>query len=133
MIGKKILIAVLAVLVIIFLVCELVPIRFGWAYKNDLVITSPDGKYQLLVREGGTLGGTAAEIYAIDPKLPMLLNKFIKTEIGRTSADDSVYPFFDGNYEILWEEDCVTIYYFSGRECETSDISTWQKVTCKLP
>lgn len=107
---------------------------FGRFYHEDIVIKSPDGNHQLLIREWGTIGGTGAEIYAITPGLPMWLNQLMKTEIGQTYADDSCFPFSKGNYELFWDDSYVVIYYISGRSSEDlNDISTWRSTICILP
>lgn len=105
---------------------------FGSVYKDDISIISPDGKHQLVIREWGTVGGTGAEIYTTNPHLPTFLNRLLKVKIGNTSADDSCYPFSDGNYDVLWEEDFVVIYYFKGRTQTLDDKSTWSFVRCAL-
>ena len=107
---------------------------FGRIYSEDLVIDSPDGNHRLLIREWETIGGTGAEIYAINPELPMWLNQLTKKELGKTIADDCCLPFSTGKYEITWGEGYVEICYFSGRNSENSaDPSTWQTVKCLLP
>ena len=106
--------------------------NFGRVYTDDIFIISPDGKHQLVIREWGTVGGTGAEIYMTNPNLPHFLNRLLKVKIGNTSADDSCCPFSDGNYDVLWEEDFVVIYYFRGRTQTLDDKSTWSFVRCAL-
>ena len=107
---------------------------FGRYYNNDLVVTSPDGKHQLLIREWGTLGATGAEIYATNPHLPMFSNRLTKIKVGDTLSDDCCYSFFEGNYDIVWEDDCAVIYYYSGIGKEVfNDKSTWSVERCDLP
>ena len=107
---------------------------FGRVYSEDLVIDSPDGNHRLLIREWETIGGTGAEIYAINPELPMWLNQLTKKERGKTIADDCCLPFSTGKYDLAWSEDSVTIRYFSGRNSEdVNDPSTWRSLLCLLP
>ena len=106
---------------------------FGKIYKEDIIIESPDGKHQLLICEWGTVGGTGAEIYTINPNLPKFLNRLMKVKVGYTSSDDSCLSFSDGHYDITWADDSVVIYYFSGRKTQDiSDKTTWSFVRCKL-
>lgn len=105
---------------------------FGRIYGEDIVIVSPDGKHQLLIREWGTIGGTGAEIYTTNPHLPKFLNRLIKVKVGNTSSDDCCYSFSEGLYDVVWGEDFVIIYYFRGRTQTLDDKSTWSFVRCAL-
>ena len=106
---------------------------FGKEFCDDIVVVSPDGEHQLLIREWGTIGGTGAEIYAIHPRLPKFLWHFISTKAGSTYAADCCYPFSEGNYDIVWEDDCAVISYFSGKKTQVlSERSTWSVVRCSL-
>ncbi len=107
--------------------------NFGKEYCDDINLVSPDGEHQLLIREWGTVGGTGAEIYAVQPRLPKFLRHFINTKVGNTAAADCCYPFSDGNYDVVWEDDCAVISYFSGKKTQVlSDRSTWSVVRCNL-
>lgn len=132
--SKKTIVLLLIVIAIVTMLLVVFFDGFGKYYTNDLVVTSPNGEYQLLIREWGTLGGTGAEIYAMNPHIPMFLNRLIKVKVGITSSDDCLYSFFEGYYYIVWEEDCAVIYYYSGIGNEDSnDRSTWSVVRCELP
>ena len=105
----------------------------GRCYEDDIVITSPDGEYSLIIKEWGFSFVTGAEIYAL---YDLPVNNFTKpfaTKIGYTSGGDCCYSFRDSNYEIEWGNDSVTIRYYSGRKSETKDSSTWESVEFFLP
>ena len=106
--------------------------NFGRIYKDDIFIISPDGKHQLRICEWGTVGGTGAEIYATKPHLPAFLNRLFKIKVGNTSSDDCCFPFSEGLYDVVWGEDSVIIYYFSGKTQVRSDKSTWSIFQCEL-
>lgn len=123
----------LVIIILIVTICITFLDNFGKTYCDDVVVISPDGNHQLLIHEWGTVGGTGAEIYAINPHLPKFLNRLIKVKVGNTSSADCCYSFSQGNYDVIWEDDCVVIYYFSGRESQAlSDKSTWSFVRCNL-
>ena len=97
---------------------------FGKVYNDSIHISSPDGRYTLVVKEWGTLGGTGADIYIESASAwwPFATRR----KIGMTIADDCVYPFRDGYYQVSWESEYVVINYYSGRQQEdTSDIDSW--------
>ena len=98
---------------------------FGKVYEEDICIASPDGQYNLIIREWGTIGGTGAEIYI--EKANAWIPSFTRKEIGRTIADDCVYPFANGNYSVRWESDRVVISYFRGTPAEdVKKPDTWK-------
>jgi hypothetical protein len=130
---KKMIVLLFVAMAIILLIAAFFD-GFGRYYKNDLVVTSPDGNHQLLIREWETLGGTGAEIYATNPHLPMFLSRLIKMKVGNTVSDERCCSFSEGRYDIVWEENCAVIYYFSGIGKEDfKDRSTWSVVRCELP
>ena len=99
---------------------------FGKVYNEDIRITSPDRQYNLIIREWGTIGGTGAEIYI--EKANALIPSFTRKEIGKTIADDCIYPFAEGNYSVQWESSRVVISYFSGTPAEDAkNPDTWKR------
>ena len=106
--------------------------NFGKVYQDDIIIVSPDQKNQLLIREWGTIGGTGAEIYIINPDLPKFLTRLLMVKVGTTSADDCCLPFSEGNYDVVWEDDLAVIHYFKGRTQNLQDKATWSTLRCDL-
>lgn len=104
----------------------------GRAHESDLVITSPNGKYTIIIKEWGTIGGTGAEVYSLKNTNVNALTELFAVRIGDTWADDGCYPFRDGNYEMEWHENSVTIRYSSGARSETPAPSTWRTQTFEL-
>lgn len=93
-------------------------------YKPDLIISSPDGQYELVVREWYYLVGGGAEIYIRETKW---YNRWMMKEIGATSSEDPC--FAEGHYYVEWESDKVTIYYYKGLGIENcNDRSTWRGI-----
>ena len=90
-------------------------------YKPDIVIPSPDGHHELVIREYSCLGGVGAEIYIREPGQDKM------KEIGGAGADDYYLTFTNGTYYVEWENDRVTIYYYEALDIEKkNDPSTWR-------
>ena len=125
-IGKivGILVVVSAFLLLLLSSCDV-----GRYYEDDLKIKSPDGKWTLIIKEWGTIGGTGAKIYCSKK------GSIFKKLLGETSADDVVYPFKKGYYTVEWEEDTVMIRYFAGETSiqKLDDPSTWETAQDELP
>ena len=101
---------------------------FGRHYEPNLIISSPDDQYELVIREYSCLGGAGADIYIRGPEWYNIWNK---NKIGHASGDDSYQPFSNGTYYVEWESDKVTIYYYRGLSPlaeNVNDRSTWRGV-----
>ena len=99
---------------------------FSRHYEPDIVISSPDGQHELVIREFSCLGGAGAEIYIREPKW---YNSWKLKEIGNAGTDNYYQTFTKGTYYVEWESDEVTIYYYEGLRIEkANDRSTWQGV-----
>ena len=95
--------------------------------EPDLNIYSPDGRYELVVREFACLGCTGAEIYIREPGQDKWYNSGKEKRIGNASGDNYYMPFADGAYYVEWESDKVTIYYYRSVPIENkNDRSTWR-------
>ena len=97
------------------------------AYEPDLVITSPDGKYELVVREWNYFTSFGSDIYIRETQW---YNRWMMTKIGNTNAE--LKSFTHGLYYVEWGSDKVTIHYYTGqsypnqtREEKSRDRSTW--------
>lgn len=96
-------------------------------YEPDLVIASPDGQYELVIREWSYTVGGGAEIYLRKPGQDKWYNSWRKAEIGSTSAQ--TLCFTQGYYSVEWNEDNVTVYYYRGYAIEdVNDRSTWRGI-----
>ena len=122
--SLKILLILLLILgTFIWVISSLSP---GRNYLDELSLSSPDGRHTLIIREWETLGGTGAEIFCKP-------DSGKKVKLGRTHADDCVFPFRDGLYTVDWKGDSVLIRYYSGRATQTDDPGTWDRLTLTLP
>ncbi len=101
--------------------------RIGKAYKDDIYVLSPDGKYRLIIQEWGTIGGAGAEIYIENRKA--LIPSLTRKHIGNATSDDCEFPFEDGDYYVQWESERVLIFYYGATGAEDySDPETWRCV-----
>lgn len=129
---KRILLIILALVLLLVIAAQIFlhtprfnPLR---SYRDDLTVPSNDGKYELLIREWDTLGGSGADIYI---RGSAWWNRWIAAEVGRASADNYGRPFSWGSYRVIWEDEQVTITYCTGTPVQDSDDpSTWRgKIT----
>ena len=132
---KQIILIICAVLVVCLLVgavCFYVhmAIRINTPdYEPDIVVSSPDGQYELVIREEKLLLYTRAEIYI--RRLGQDDN-WKEQRIGITKTYDYYCPFAEGKYNVEWKNDKVTIYYFTASKDgeDVNDQSTWRGVLC---
>lgn len=124
----KILILVLGVLAI--LLWFLSRCEIGKDYLDNIVLRSPDDKYTLIVKEWDTIGAGGADIY-YSPQMDMF--GIFTFKLGEIHTDYGVHPFHNGNYVIDWNNNSVVIHYRSGRNNETDNPNTWEKVCYKIP
>lgn len=98
-------------------------------YEQDLIISSPDGQYELVVREYQCLGGAGAEIYIRKPGQDKWYNSWMMKKIGSAVTGDYYQTFNAGTYYVEWESNKVTIFYYTKARIENSDDrSTWRGV-----
>ena len=98
-------------------------------YEKDLMIPSPEGQYELVVREFSCLGGAGAELYIRKPGQDKWYNSWMKKQIGTVGTDDYYQTFSNGTYEVEWERNHLTVYYCQGVPAErANDRSTWRGV-----
>ena len=101
----------------------------GRTYEPELVIASPDGQCELVIRAFSCLGGAGAELYIRNPGQDKWYNRWMKTKIGTVGTDDYYQPFTNGAYEVEWETDHITVYYCKGVPAENkNDPATWRGV-----
>ena len=87
--------------------------------EEDIVVKSPDGGYELIIREWQAIGGSGAYVYIKDG--------FFKEKVDHLIFDDYSMPFKDGCYEVEWQDEHVVIRYSSGVPAETyDDPATWR-------
>lgn len=99
----------------------------GRAYEPDLIISSPDGQYELVIREFSCLGGAGAEIYMREPGQDKWYNRWMEKKVGQASTDDYYLTFTNETFYVEWESDKVTVCYYKGVEIENmNDRSTWR-------
>lgn len=95
-------------------------------YEPEMVLPSSNGQYDLVVREWSCLGGAGADVYLRKTEQGEWYNSWMKLKIGTASGDDYYQPFSHGTYEVEWESDRVTIYYYRDLSVEDrNDPSTW--------
>ena len=126
---KKVLIiiaiVVAMVIVLVGVYCWLVvSLMLSRQYEPDILISSPDDRHELVVREWSCLGGGGVDIYI---RKTEWYNMWNKKEIESAVTDDYYHPFTAGAYEVEWESDQVTVRYCEGLEIENvKDPSTWR-------
>lgn len=116
---------VMFVCVIVALVINhcIASVALGRFYKPDLVLTSPDGKYELVVRAYDCLGGSGAEVYI---RKAGWYNGWTKKKIGDIGMNNYYMPFSKGKYYVEWEDDKVTLCCCRGLGIEDkNDPATW--------
>ena len=91
---------------------------FNRIYNPD----APDGRHELVVCEWGFGMGGGAEIYIREPGQDRWKMQFI----GEISTDDGYSSFSQGDYDVKWENDKVTICCYTACGIEKrNDQSTW--------
>ena len=94
-------------------------------YQPDLVLTYPDGQYELLICEWFYTVGGGSELYLRKTGQDKWYNSWRKTKIGTTSAE--TLSFAKGNYYVDWQSHCITVCYYQGYDIENvNDPSTWR-------
>lgn len=126
---------IIIIIALVLVVCVIIAAGAYWyiaskilsrVYEPDLIISSPDGQYELVVREWSCLGGSGADVYIRETEW---YNSWKMNEIGTVRADDYYYPFANGTYYVEWEIDKVTIYYYKCLSIENvNDRSTWRGI-----
>lgn len=128
----KIFLSILALVIILMLILGgiywySISRFFGRTYEPDLVISSPEGQHELVIREFACLGGAGAEIYIREPGQNKWYNSWMMKQVGRTGTDNYCQPFTDGRYYVSWESNQVTICYYRGLRVENAnDQATWR-------
>lgn len=96
-------------------------------YEPDIILSSPDGQHELVIREFSCLGGSGAEFYIREPGQDKWYNSWMMKEVGNAGMDDYCQPFTAGSYYVIWESDQVTVCYHEGLGVENEkDRSTWR-------
>ena len=130
---KQIILIICAVLVVCLLVgavCFYVYLSnlVSNAYlEPDIIVSSPDGQYELVIRERRMMGESDGYIYIRKPGQDKWYNRWKEQHIGNTLSDEYL-PFANGYYYVEWESDKVTIYYLKGFYSDgekIDDRSTW--------
>ena len=99
------------------------------SYKPDIIVTSPDGQQELVIREYTTWHDAGAEIILRKPGQDKWYNSWRENEIGYTIS--RTLCFSQGQYYVDWTGDQVTIYYYRGfveKGENANDRSTWRGV-----
>ena len=91
---------------------------FATRCEKEIIASSPDGQYALIIRPWSGWDSTGADFYC--------RSSSGTTKIGGISAAGHNHPFRDGHYRIVWEPDAVTILY------GTANLSQWETVTYHL-
>ena len=127
---------IMIIIAIVLIVCVIVAVgiymyigsqMLSREYEPDLIISAPDGQNELVVREFSCLGGAGAEIYIRKPGQDKWYNSWLKKQIGTIGTDDYYQTFTNGTYDVEWESNQITIYYYKGVPAENAnDPSTWR-------
>ena len=123
--------AVLVVCLLVGAVCFYVhmAIRINTPdYEPDIIVSSPDGQYELVIREEAQLHASAAVIYIRKPGQDKWYNSWKEQHIGNTLSDECL-PFTNGYYYVKWESERVVLGYYRGYDTsveDRDDPTTWQ-------
>jgi hypothetical protein len=133
---KQVMLIVCAALVLCLLVgavCFIGYLRiraYTYYLEPDIILSSPDGQYELVIREEARLHVSDAAIYIRKPGQDKWYNSWKERHIGNTLSDEYL-PFANGYYDVEWESNKVTIHYFQGYghiDEDRNDRSTWQGI-----
>jgi hypothetical protein len=97
-------------------------------YEPDIIVSSPDGQYELVIREEAQLHASAAVIYIRKPGQDQWYNSWKEQLIGSTLSDECL-PFTNGYYYVKWESERVVLGYYRGYDTsveDKDDPTTWQ-------
>ena len=98
-------------------------------YCPDIVIPSPDGRYELVAREWGYFHSAYTDIFSRKPGQDKWYNSWMEKDIGCLQPINYSHPISDGDYYVKWESDTVTLYYYVGWPEEKKDTpSTWRGI-----
>ena len=131
---KQIILSICAVLVVCLLVVAVclyvdMVIRINAPdYEPDIIVSSPDGQYELVIREENSFHDSHANFIIRKPGQDKWYNKWKEQDIGGGWSEEFL-PFANGYYYVEWESDKVTIYYLKGFYSDgekMDDRSTWQ-------
>jgi len=124
---------IIRIIILVFVVCLIIVAGvlyfldrtvFATAYEPDIVISSPDGKYELVAREWGYAFTGGMHFFFRKAGQDKWYNSWLEKEVGRMSAEECS-NFSAGFYDIEWGDDTVTIYFPEEKDDEL-DRSTWQ-------
>jgi hypothetical protein len=131
---KQIILIICAVLVVCLLVgavCFYVYLSnlVSNAYlEPDIIVSSPDGQYELVIRERRMMGESDGYIYIRKPGQDKWYNSWKEQLIGSTLSDECL-PFTNGYYYVKWESERVVLGYYRGYDTsieDKDDPTTWQ-------
>lgn len=123
--------AVLAVCLVVGIACfnRYMAIRaYNYYLEPDIIHSSPDGQYELVIREEAQLHASAAVIYIRKPGQDKWYNSWKEQHIGNTLSDECL-PFTNGYYYVEWESERVVLGYYRGYDTsveDKDDPATWQ-------
>jgi hypothetical protein len=97
---------------------------FDRDYQPDIIVSSPDGRHELVVREWSFLMGGGVEIYIREPGR----DEWYQEQWIHSGVLDDGHPSFTmGQYRVQWESDRVTVCYYEALSIETpNDPTTWR-------
>lgn len=84
---------------------------FGRSYYKPMTFSSPDGAYEVTVREWSVVKGSGADLtFRKKGKL------FASETVRVVYTGEYISPFSDGDYEVIWNGNAVTIRYIDRGE-----------------
>jgi hypothetical protein len=96
--------------------------------EPDIIVSSPDGQYELVIRERRMMGESDGYIYIRKPGQDKWYNSWKEQHIGNTLSDECL-PFTNGYYYVEWESKRIVLGYYRGYDTsieDKDDPSTWQ-------
>jgi len=100
---------------------------FAVRYEEEIVVSSPDTRYTLIIRPWSGWDSSGAVFYCrTGSGIP-------ENKIGSMAAAGHNHPFRDGHYRVIWDNTAVTVLYWNRSEEDgITDLSQWETVTFHL-
>lgn len=79
---------------------------FGKQYSEPITVASPDGAYEVTFREWASFPFSSGAKLSFRKTGRLFASKTVEVYTG-----DYIFPFSEGDYELIWEGNAVTVRY----------------------
>lgn len=76
---------------------------FGRSYYKPMTFTSPDGAYEVTAREWTVVKGSGVDLTF------RKTGRLFASKTERFYTGDYIFPFSNGNYEVIWDGNAVAV------------------------